>query len=482
MFWRLGFISAWRNRARSILAILSMALAAGFMTNAISLSRGYTAEHTMGYRSLTGGEISAYSLPLNATTSMEGEIWLYQELSGVENTDLSLTLSELERNGYLSSQLQRTAFSPQDIAAIAEAAQINAVYPRYQMPALSSGKTGQWYTPLRGRDLSLDAWTKIADFVQDGRWLLAEDEGQLVCVISAEQHYPTGQWMYGLGDIVHLQVPRILPGNQYTPFYDYNDPLLVELKIVGLLDLPSRLILRAEGGVQLYMQNDEIQLPLGTWKRIWQEAGGEEYLPQQLALQVEDLSYLEDIASDLQLSFPGFAFFTVNQLAERSQASFLDEQISKAALSAALAEAMLRSSHEEQPVIALDLRLPLILLIFINAALVIASNLLIMVSERRTEIGILKAVGSTRLQVVQMVLSEAILISVFGSLIGFVIFRLPALFNQMTNSVLASILVRDVTWDLVMVLMVATVSSLVFGMLPALTMANLSVREVLQTE
>jgi hypothetical protein len=39
MFWRLGYLSAWRNLERIILALISMALTADFMTNATSLSR-----------------------------------------------------------------------------------------------------------------------------------------------------------------------------------------------------------------------------------------------------------------------------------------------------------------------------------------------------------------------------------------------------------------------------------------------------------
>ena len=136
----------------------------------------------------------------------------------------------------------------------------------------------------------------------------------------------------------------------------------------------------------------------------------------------------------------------------------------------------------QQRGMAMDLRLPLSIMIFINAALVIASNLLIMVNERRTEIGILKAVGAKRSQVVQMILSEALLTSLLGAFWGFIIFRLPAVFNQLTNNIAFAELLGSLGMDIAFVFGVTAFAALLFGMLPALTMANLSVREVLQTE
>ena len=489
MFWRLGFISAWRNLARSILAILSMALAAGFMTNAISLSRGYAGEHQMGYRALIGGEISAYSLSLSVSSSLSDAGWRYRELDRVENTDLALMMPQLKQQGYLSNKEERVAFSAQDLIAMSEVPRVGSVQARYQIPALSSSHIGVWDTPLRGRELATDDSSPLQDYILDGRWFTAEDADSLVCVVFAEQHAPLGQRMRGIGDIIRVMVPHITQNGDLIS-YDFNNPLLCELLVIGIIDLHTRSVnyvdssgATAEQRVfQLFAQNDEIQIPLATWERIWHQAGGDLYKPQQVALQVSDISYLEDIVLDLQLLFPDYSFYSVITLIDQVQGAFGLEQAIKVTQNEFFMQSLLRPPPQEQSVIALDLRLPMLLLIFINAALVIASNLLIMVSERKTEIGILKAVGSTRAQVVQMVLSEALLISVIGSLIGFIFFRLPAFFNQMTNDVPLAAISGDVLRDLVMVLSVATVSSLVFGMLPALTMANLSVREVLQTE
>jgi hypothetical protein len=61
MFFRLGAVNAWRNLARSILAVVSMAVAAAFLTYTISLSRGYTHEAFSSFRQVLGGEIVVYA-------------------------------------------------------------------------------------------------------------------------------------------------------------------------------------------------------------------------------------------------------------------------------------------------------------------------------------------------------------------------------------------------------------------------------------
>ena len=493
MFWKLGFLSAWRNLERSILALISMALAAGFMTNATSLSRGYAQMKYSAYRSIIGGEISAYSIDLSATISGADSQWQYQELLHVGDTDIDLMMPELLQKGYVSA-LERQAFMPEDIRALEQHPLAKAVYPRYQIPARSSGTMGMWSTPLRGRDLALDALQAdpLAHYVRDGRWFRDEDHGEMVAVVMDNQRYPAGAFALGVGDTLQVMVPRIRQSEGLT-YYDYADPLLIELRIVGTLAVPTRELSYTvyttipepkteEFRTRFTLQSDEILVPLGTWEAIWRAAGGQEYRPQQVEVLVDDLSYLEDTVASLRQQFPQYSLYSVPQLIERGERNFMMENPEKLYIDRLLREVVPRNAEQEQTVLALDLRVPMMALIFLNAALVVASNLLIMVNERKREIGVLKAVGATRLEVVHMVLSEALLISILGSLAGFAFFRLPAVFNQLTNGVAAGLLAGGVAADLALVLGVAGVASIVFGLIPALTMSNLSVQEVLQSE
>ncbi|MCL2497653.1 MAG: ABC transporter permease [Symbiobacteriaceae bacterium] len=493
MFWRLGFISAWRNLTRSILALVSMALAAGFMTNAISLSRGYVRDYRAPYRALIGGEVTAYSLALSAVVPQEGTVWQYQEMLEVGDTDLGVMMPEMFQRGYVATAMQRVPFTPERLQAFAATPSISSVYPRYQMPAYSSSLYGMWNTPLRGRNLELDQKQQapLANYIAEGRWLDARDEGEMVAVVSLQRHVPPGERDSGVGDLLQIMVPRISYIAGRTQ-YAFDDPLLVELRVVGVLHLPTR---SGQYGVfdpdlndirliteWLYAQNDEIHLPLATWQKIWELAGGEEFQPQQVAMRVEDLSYLEDIVAILRLRYPDNSFYSVHELMKNAEGHYGMEKPEILLANRQLAEYFMRPVVEEQTVLAQDLRLPLIILIFVNAAMIIASNLLIMVSERKKEIGILKAVGATRSQVVQMVLSEALLVSLLGSLVGFVFFRVPAILTQITNRLPLTEILAGVVQHLSLVSAVACVSSLIFGMLPAMTMANLTANEILQAE
>ena len=489
MFWGLGVKSAWRNLARSMLAIVSMAMAAGFLTNAISLSRGYPSRFREGYRGLVGGEIVAYAWQLTGT-AIEDETMRFQLLGDVETTDLAVVWPELMRGGYMGA-FEPVLLSEARQQQMMEFASVQAVYPRYQMPAFTSGQNSMWSTPLRGRDLALDEQQTmpLSRQVHEGRWFINEDHGNMVAVVSSQQHYPLGQRRTGVGDTLQVVVPRITYQGSAVSF-DYTHPVLIELDVIGVMDIRTRYVQLTERynldfadiNMQLYAMVDEIQLPLGTWEKIWNMAGGKEFVPSQVSLMVGDLSYLEDTVAALRDRFPENTFYGIPQLLNQVEPGLRLENPEKVALNEEFAMMLTHREPLEQVAVAMDLRLPMAALIFVNAAMVIASNLLIMVSERRTEIGILKAVGSLRVQVVQMVLGEAFLISSIGALAGFLFFRFPAMLNQMTNGTSFSSLAWSLSSDLLVVFASTACATLVFGMIPAVTMANLSVGEVLQTE
>ena len=490
MFWRLGFISAWRNTSRSLLAILSMALAAGFLTNAISLSRGYVGRYREAYRGIHGGEIAVYGMQLEGTAGNDEEL-IFTALSGVENTDLDAVMPQLF-NGYMAPTSSSAPITPQQLEIMANIAGISGVYPRYQMPAMSSGSSTLRYTPLRGRDYDLDNKLSFhpGNLITAGRWFNPADEGQNVAVVLERRGVLSGEDTASLGEDLQLVVPRIRYG-EGTILYDYDDPLLVTLRIIGVVDVPlrhedyssvSNSGQRVGLSITFYLNTSEVQLPLTTWQRIWQEAGGQEYLPQQVALMVDDMSYLEDIALMVRVGFRDYTVLSVPELLANAEGTYLLENPEILFAVPQVASAFAPRGAATQRGMATDLRLPLSILIFTNAALVIAANLLIMVNERRAEIGILKAVGSRRIEIMQMILSEAMLTSLLGAFWGFAFFRVPGILNQLTNRVPLDSLIGSITMDLAFVFGVTATASLLFGLLPAMAMGNLSVREVLQTE
>ncbi|MPN06093.1 Macrolide export ATP-binding/permease protein MacB [bioreactor metagenome] len=135
-----------------------------------------------------------------------------------------------------------------------------------------------------------------------------------------------------------------------------------------------------------------------------------------------------------------------------------------------------------QGVIASDLRLPIALLVLVNAALLVAANILILVAERKKEIAVLKAIGARESEIIKMVLAEAMLVSGVGALLGFSLIRVQAFLNQWTNAVGLLSLIWMLFLDLVIILGMTLFAAILFGWIPAKKYASLSVMEVLRNE
>jgi len=131
---------------------------------------------------------------------------------------------------------------------------------------------------------------------------------------------------------------------------------------------------------------------------------------------------------------------------------------------------------------AMDLRLPMMGLVLLNAALLVAANMLIMINERKREMAILKSVGAKRADIVIMALTEALILSLVGASIGFLVFRLPGALNQMTNHQGFLAIMQSVIKDFAQVVAATGAVSLLFGLLPALKLAAMPVMNVLRNE
>ena len=492
VFFRLGLKNAWRNMARSTLAILSMALAAAFLTNAISFSRGYSGLYRGQYRAVLGGEISVYNRAFDGEIPSGLSEWSFQRWRRSPFSDVLTFYPELAQ-GYLSDVQGSTVLGESTLVSLQSMRGVSGVYPRYQMPAetLDTGETRT--SPLRGRDAAMDA-ERVAlvgegTLLFEGRLLSDEDEGQLVAVVSRYQKRAEDADAPKCGDIIHVQVPRMTRVGDNVAF-DYAQPVDVYLETVGVLSLFTRNIISSmetpggevvEVNIPLHWELDDIHIPMQTWTQIWEQAADFPFVPEQVMLQLEDLTYMEDLLTEYRTKHPELTFVGISELVSRAETMLLIENVD------ILPEAtlnMLRRQRGEtvQEAMQMDLRVPLSTMIFMNAALVIAANLLIMVNERKTEIGILKAVGSMQKHIMVMALAEALLISCCGAVLGFIAVRFPATLNQLSNHTPLLLTIRSIATDLLSILGASVVAALLFGMIPALNMARLSVNEVLRSE
>jgi putative ABC transport system permease protein len=104
------------------------------------------------------------------------------------------------------------------------------------------------------------------------------------------------------------------------------------------------------------------------------------------------------------------------------------------------------------------------------AGVLIMNVMLVSVSQRTSEVGLLKAIGATRAQITALFLTEAILVSVAGAVAGlFVGFGV----DWIVGKIYPSLPLSPPTWAVALAIVVAVLSGVVFGLLPARRAARL---------
>jgi len=414
-FLYLGITNARRNIERSLLAVLSMALATAVFMYSISLGRGHAAGLFGATRAYLGGDIVAYSYILDSGGVAADAELHYNRLYESPLTDLDIFHPELFEAGYLTSLdgVSGSFFGQQTLYDLSIADGIAGIYPRFQFPALRiknpehSQESNQIVKEVKvvGRDLELDALQQhqLQNSITSGpsrnpitgRWFTPEDEGEMVCVLfEDQQELKTFLDFPQVGDIITIEVPNILYSDSGRMYFDYSQTITAEFEVIGLIRIPAQEIVANNGATRILNWSfNDIVLSLGTWEKIWQISGGQTYTPQQVGLRVTDEGFVENTLSSLRQAFPQYTFYNVAVQAQRTARTLEWQRLD------AIPKEMYALQAGKQGDIQEDIRVPLIIVLMATASLVIASNLLIMVTERAKETAILKAIGSTRRQV-----------------------------------------------------------------------------------
>ncbi len=110
------------------------------------------------------------------------------------------------------------------------------------------------------------------------------------------------------------------------------------------------------------------------------------------------------------------------------------------------------------------------------AGIMIMNVMLIAVSNRRSEVGLLKALGAPRRQILRIFLAESALLSLSGAFLGL----LAAMAGlQLLNTLWPEFSIRPVPWAAALAAAMALATGLLFGVLPARAAARLPPAEAL---
>lgn len=104
------------------------------------------------------------------------------------------------------------------------------------------------------------------------------------------------------------------------------------------------------------------------------------------------------------------------------------------------------------------------------AGVLIMNVMLVAVSQRTAEVGLLKAIGATQRQITALFLTEATLLSVAGAIVGV---SVGLIADWIGGKIYPALSLRPPSWAVILAVVTAVASGVVFGLMPARRAAKL---------
>lgn len=485
---------AWRNVTlnvnRSLLAILAMALAAAILTGATAMPTGYTTGAYARYRVLFGADILVFPGEFRFTHAGSDPALVCDWPTLAAPPELTFFYPNIIAEGQLRRLEERRLGLPLDGLLVRAAAVpgVAAVTPRLIWPALrvvADDETGAviGLRPVRliGRYLEGGGAEALATLVPGvtgtrsyGRSLTVADAGSRVALVNVYAPQPETK----VGDQLDLLLPALAGYWQGAPSFDFSRVNELELLAVGRYQAPTELLpadrtipgfgVPGMSGadelpapvIQFYWSGEDVFVPASTWLALFEEVNGEplQAVPA-FGVTVDDMLQSKLVAAELQRALPGVTVITVPEAAG----------------------GML--TRRGQALAAWDATRYIVALCWLVAGLLLAGNMHVLALQRRRELGVLKAIGASGLELFILLLTEALVFGLVGATVGFVCMRLvwvgllaftTASFSQIALETLR-VGARILSWTVGV--------SLAFGIWPALRATRESTIVVLgQTE
>jgi predicted permease len=131
---------------------------------------------------------------------------------------------------------------------------------------------------------------------------------------------------------------------------------------------------------------------------------------------------------------------------------------------------------------ALLVLLGAVLLVLLIACANVANLMLAKILDRRTEIAVRSALGASRSRILQQVISEAVLLAIFGGVLGtlLAIFGVSAIVGYLSDQLPRAREISLDQWVLGFTLLISVATGLITGVVPAWRLSNVNVGEALK--
>ncbi len=480
VFFRMALRNVTRNWNRTGMILIGMMAASALMTVTTALSTGYAEGAALAWRQMTGADILVYpNRFIFGDPGGAGVTWQWRRLDPDLPTD-ALFFHPALADGYLSPADARPAvFDPSRLpAAISATPGVVEVQPARLMTAYAvleaEGGTVRVPVTLRGRDIDADIsrWG-IPETVGSGRYFRPAQDGEWVALVNGAGF---GRNAPKTGGRLVLEVPRVkgLTADG-LPILDFAHPATFYFLVYGQYTLPLGTVRLETAGIPnadtaerpvawpVAIDKPEVWVPAGTFDRLSEAlAGGVPFRTRQLGVTVATMAEAKAVAAALGAKLPGCTVVTVPQevalsgIGYRARLTSLDPF-----------EVVVLRQYFPKAAMAMDVKSRLAVMSFAVAGLLVVANMHLLVSQRRREVGVLKAIGAGRRDILTLFLTEAVGYSLVGSLLGFLAVRLITLASVFSSraSAIEGALLTLRAGGLVVGLTVGT--AVLFGFLPA---------------
>lgn len=471
----LGWLSARRSLGSALLATIAMGVAAGGLTLAVSPFRPLP-RTAAALAARLGGDVVVVNAPLavNPRTIWEvasGRPHAYAPLPLDAVTDLLAAAPGVYTEGALLPAGSGLRWLPAEemVAWLGAFPGVRGVAPSYLLPALESfespslGRTVTAPTVLRGHPLATGALANDERWIAAGRPLLDCDAGRLVALVGSERSYEAMPLGVGdvarpaLGDTVTVRVPAMVIRPDGTAAFDYSRARDWTFTVVGVYHSrpPDVRPAGAPTGGESARFAPDLVIPDDTFAMIFREAVGDPRAPvrvPQAAVTMRSLGR-ESAVARLAAALDGAAAIPVERL-----------------LPGTPADAVLTLPPE--------LGLYLSLALYLLAAVLLATNMWLLLVRRRTEVGVLRAVGASGRDVALMVLAEALVYALLGGAAGWLVVRAGTAWDAFRHGASLAELARLFFREAVTVGAATAGFAALFALIPAVRAARTPTMEV----
>jgi hypothetical protein len=464
-----AFTNVRRQLNRTLLSVWVMAIAAMVLTSGLSFSQGTARLSSISYRDYYGADIMVMSpgyigaAPLNNMgEALHTRLLLYSDFNL-----LARLYPDFVSEGYLAAESWRhEPLGSKLLADIGSHANVAGVQPYYTLPA----GVGEHNIDLRPFPVSEENLFELT-----GRRPESCAGNSIEVVINA-----FGTPEAKPGDVLVIEVPRIFFGASGVPYADRTQSVSqIAATVVGVIKRPTRSLGSNSGVEQGYVHLPDVYVSWEQWQFLWKGvAGGQQFPAVNAGIRLDNMSELNGTLSELRSSYPHLSFLSVQEIATHVERFALIDHFYSV-------DPHLWMSYEAGPVqrvVPRDFGRLSALLMYLTAGLMLATQMMARMAERRREIGVMKAIGARQREVVGMIVMECLILAVTGASIGFVAIRLMAVHQAVTNAVPIATILAHTGYEYALVLGVTTMIAAAFSYLPARHVAALTVMEVFRSD